>query len=89
MANDEEVLRRRAAMMFGQKAIDAAERFTVLMESALNECGVPPVDRGGYLIGWLYGQLRKHFTHEQVRAAFESALTVCEKRVSKLENLSR
>lgn len=76
-------------MLFSKEAVATADRFTSLVEGALNECGILPEDRRGYVLGWIYGQLRKHGSPKQVRAAIESVVESCERQLAVLEKHSR
>jgi hypothetical protein len=61
--------------------LENAERFTKRIGEALSEAGVAKDDCYGYVMGWLYGQLRQRLTKEQVRQAFELAIAKCEEQL--------
>lgn len=63
------------------RQIEISNQFTERMDKALTEAGLEGDYRYGFVLGWLYGQLRQRLSKEQVREAIEQAIAKCERQL--------
>ncbi len=56
-------------------------KFTEALGKALEELGVPVNDRAGFLIEFVYGQLRRSLDHVKTFGFFQHVMTMTEKNV--------
>lgn len=66
---------------WNEKQLENANRFTARISEALTEAEVAQEDGYGYVLGWLYGQLRQRLSKEQVRQVFEASIAKCEEQL--------
>lgn len=64
--------------MWNERQLEIANRFTERVGEALVETGLARDQWNGFVLGWIYGQLRQVFTKEKTREIFEHAVEQCE-----------
>jgi hypothetical protein len=61
-----------------EQQLEVANRFTDRMTEALTESGLPSSDWVGFILGWVYGQLRQRMSREEARDLIVRSVAKCE-----------